>query len=77
METANKIAFIIFILLIAGLVSLVPYSMGHKTGYKSGQIDALNGKIYWQLKRQDDSEFRWIECPDVCEYGKKADEGQK
>lgn len=70
MDTINQIAAAVVILLMILLVSLVPYSMGYNTGYKDGQIDALNGKIHYRLEKQENSEFMWIECPDVCEYEK-------
>lgn len=70
METVNNILVLALILLIIFLVSMVPWWMGHRTGYQDGQIDALNGKIHYRLEKQDDSQFLWVECPNVCEYEK-------
>lgn len=64
MET---IKYILVVLLLAGLIG---YLAGHKDGYRAGQISALNGKIYYQLERQENNSFIWVECPTVCEYEK-------
>ena len=48
--------------------------MGWGGGYREGQIDALNGAIYYKLEKQSDSEFRWIECQGICRYGKEGEE---
>lgn len=63
----------VLVLMVIFCLSLVPYSMGQRSGYRTGQIDALNGKIYYRLERQEDGEFRWVECPDVCKYEKKGE----
>lgn len=70
MDTINLIAATVVTLLMILLVSLVPYFMGRNDGYREGQIDALNGKIHYKLEKQDDSQFIWVRCPDVCEYEK-------
>lgn len=74
METENKIAVIILILLTVAAVSLIPYAIGYGAGYRTGQIDALNGKIHYRLEMQENSEFKWVECPAVCEYEKAGGE---
>ena len=48
--------------------------MGHGNGYREGQIDALNGAIYYKIERQPDNEFKWVECPGICRYGKEGEE---
>ncbi len=48
--------------------------LGYGMGYREGQIDALNGEIYYKLEKQDDSEFKWVECPGICRYGKVGGE---
>lgn len=71
MMISKTLQGILFALVVGGLVfllSLIPYSFGEKWGYEAGQIDALNGKIHYRLERQDNNEFEWVECPDVCEY---------
>ena len=48
--------------------------MGYGNGYREGQIDAMNGEIYYKLEKQSDSEFRWVECQGICRYGKEGEE---
>ncbi len=64
----------LLIMAVIWLLALIPYQWGHNNGYREGQIDALNGAIYYKLERQSDSEFRWIECQGICRYGKEGEE---
>lgn len=57
------------VITIIFLLATIPYAMGYNVGYRTGQIDALNGKIHYRLEKQEDSEFIWVECPAVCDYG--------
>lgn len=65
METIKYIAVIVGLTLL-----VIAYLAGHKDGHRAGQINALNGKIYYQLERQENNSFIWVECPTVCEYEK-------
>lgn len=69
-ETVNYILMGAVILIVLFFISVVPYAMGRNAGYREGQIDALNGKLYYRLEKRADSEFRWVECPQVCDYEK-------
>ena len=73
-DTTIKILTMIVIAATVWFLALVPYRWGHSDGYREGQIDALNGEIYYKLEKQSDSEFRWIECQGICRYGKKGEE---
>lgn len=35
------------------------YAHGHSAGYRDGQIDAINGKLSYQLTQQDNEELTW------------------
>lgn len=69
-ETFQNIILMLFVLAVILVLAMIPFSIGHSIGYKNGQIDALNGKIHYRLEKQENSEFIWVECPDVCEYEK-------
>lgn len=71
MDALNNILICAAILIVVFLLAMVPYAMGRNTGYREGQIDALNGKLYYKLEKQADSEFRWVECQGVCTYEKE------
>lgn len=70
----QNILMAIFIAIIVYVLALIPYTWGWHNGYKEGQIDALNGAIYYKLEKQPDSEFRWIKCAGICRYGKAEEE---
>ena len=38
--------------------------------YRKGQIDAINGKICFELKKQEDSTIRWEEIDPCAEHTK-------
>lgn len=69
-DTIQNILLIILVIAIVLGIAAVPFTMGRIDGYRKGQIDALNGKLYYKLEKQADSEFRWIECQQVCDYEK-------
>ena len=64
------VSFLVIVVLIFSLIA--PYLVGRSSGYRNGQIDALNGAIYYKLEKQSDNEFRWVECPGICRYGKEG-----
>lgn len=72
-DTLQNILIAVLVGFVIWLLSLIPYSIGWNWGHQAGQIDALNGKVYYRLEKQEDSEFRWVECVGVCEYEKKGD----
>lgn len=43
------------------------YFAGHKDGYRAGQIDAVNHRIFYHLERQADGSQVWAACAEVCE----------
>lgn len=60
-----------FLLFVLGLVMFcfmigTAYKIGYDSGHRAGQVDALNGKIHYRLVRQENNEFLWVQCPDVC-----------
>ena len=69
-EALQNIALFFMIICIIWMLSLIPYRLGKWVGYREGQIDALNGAIYYKLEKQTDSEFRWVKCQGICRYGK-------
>jgi hypothetical protein len=60
----------VWILIVGILLSIAAiYVFGkvdYRSGYKQGQIDAINGKIYYELKKTKDNEIEWtkIKEPD-------------
>ena len=69
----RKALVMLFIAAIIWILVLFPYQWGHDAGYRDGQIDALTGAIYYKLEKQSNSEFRWVECPGICRYGKEGE----
>lgn len=70
----SNILLVFFIGAVIFLLSIIPYAVGQRWGYRDGQIDALNGKIYYRLEKQDNSEFQWVECPATCNYDKASEQ---
>ena len=70
-EALQNIALFFLIVFTIWVLSLIPYRLGKWVGYRDGQIDAINGAIYYKLEKQADSEFRWIGCPGICRYEKE------
>lgn len=73
-EGLQNILMVIFIAVIVYVLALIPYAWGWNNGYEEGQIDALNGEIYYKLEKQPNSEFKWVECIGICRYGKAEEE---
>ncbi len=71
---AQNILLITLIVTVIFGLALIPYGIGEKAGYREGQIDALNGEIYYKLEKQSDSEFLWVECQGICRYRKEGEE---
>lgn len=63
----------LIVLIFGGFV--VGYMLGELTtgSYKQGQIDALNGKIKYEKRENEDGELVWEEKPKFI----SADEGPK
>lgn len=55
--------FIMFVLVIAVFVTLtnIKYKDGYKNGYKEGQIDAILGKVKFEIVSQPDKTSIWRE----------------
>jgi hypothetical protein len=43
------------------------YFAGQKDGYRAGQIDALNHRVFYRLERQEDGSSAWVACDGGCE----------
>ena len=50
---------IVILMLIIALVVSTSAIAGYFTGYESGQIDCINGKIKYELKVQPDGASAW------------------
>ena len=46
-------------------VVYVVHSNGYKEGYKQGQIDSFNGKIKYQLEKNEDGEMVYVEIQKI------------
>jgi len=59
--------FMVIAFLIGLLIGsfLVPKTLGFD--YKTGQIDAINGEIYYELKVQEDGSTDWKYNPNLKE----------
>lgn len=56
----SLMAFILGLTLGTGIiVSVASIRPEHTVPYKQGQIDALNGKILFELKKQEDGTIQW------------------
>ena len=73
-EAIQNILFFFLIVLFIWLLSLIPYKFGKEVGYREGQIDALNGAIYYKIEKQSNNEFKWVECQGICRYPKEGEE---
>jgi hypothetical protein len=57
------IGFIILIVLLSiGSIGIrdSSYKNGYEQGYKQGQINCINGKISYELQKNDNNESFWI-----------------
>ena len=64
MNDNSGLAFVIG--LVSGLAILVltmEFFPQYSVPYKRGQIDALNGKVLFELKQQPDGTTQWIRKP--------------
>lgn len=43
------------------------YFAGKHDGYRAGQIDAVNHRVFYHLERQADGSQVWTACAEVCE----------
>jgi hypothetical protein len=62
MNSGNDIGLGFFLGFFAGAAVVVGLSMTfykYTTLYKLGQIDALSGKVVFELKKQDDGSVQW------------------
>jgi len=58
----DDIRFGLFLGFFAGIVVFVALSMifyEHTALYKRGQVDALSGKVVFELKKQEDGSVLW------------------
>ena len=55
------VGFIVGVIALAIFISVLGKQVGI---YQEGQIDAINGKIYYELQKQDDNTTEWIYVPD-------------
>ena len=53
------------LLLATAAVGLVISNYGN---YRDGQVDALNGRVYYELVRQEDGSTEWNYVPDGVEW---------
>ena len=72
-DTVQNIMLGLIILAVIWFLSLIPYKFGEWIGYREGQIDALNGAIYYKLEKQQNSEFKWVGCQGICRYEKEGE----
>ncbi len=60
MDRSDKIFLIIWAIIIVFLVGLLAGGMTDISGhYKKGQIDALTGKVIYELRVNSDSTITW------------------
>jgi hypothetical protein len=57
MDDGWDVIAVFLVMLILGLGG--GYIVGHYLGYKEGQIAAINGKIGYELKVQEDKSIYW------------------
>jgi hypothetical protein len=50
----------VFIGLVLGILLSVIFVHVFDMTYKDGQLDAINGKIYYELVRQNDNSTKWM-----------------
>lgn len=53
----------LFCCLFAGFVLWIGTSIGDMHGYKRGQIDAINSRIFYELKTNEDKTTEWVRKP--------------
>lgn len=54
------------LLLLVALTFVLGIFVGHSNGYKIGQIDALTGKVYYCLEKQESFELAWQYHSEGC-----------
>lgn len=52
--------FVLAMALFAIVFGGLPYA-GYLDGYQQGQIDAVNGRVYYQLRRTSSGGAGWVE----------------
>ena len=55
-EKVDKFLLLIILILV---ILFVTVSISGTGEYKRGQIDAINGKIYYELREMDNGEMKW------------------
>lgn len=66
MDKTETILLGIACFLLGGTITLIITIITSQGTYKDGQIDALNGKIYYCLVEQDNLELNWEYNPEGC-----------
>lgn len=69
---AQMLFMIVGIMIGLTIGMAIPDKQKEKLKYKEGQIDALNGKVKYELKENDDKEIVWEEM-----NLKKSDENRR
>ena len=53
--------FEFFMTLVLGFTLIVSiFLFGAGIGYKTGQIDAINGQVHYHLEKQSNGEMEWV-----------------
>lgn len=50
----------VFIVLLIVIYIIFLTIFFYKSGYRQGQIDALNGKVEYEKKENEDGEITWV-----------------
>ncbi len=56
--------FLAGIVLGIALTLIILTSFDMLDNYQDGQIDAINGEIYYELQKQDDNSMEWTYVPE-------------
>lgn len=60
-------AGVVYSIIVCVCVALIVGFNAYTGGYRAGQIDALNHRIFYHLERQEDGSQVWAACAEVCE----------
>jgi len=62
--TVGFVTGVVFLMFIIWLADGFPSDVFPR-GYEAGQVDAINGKLCYELKKQEDNTTKWTEI-DPC-----------
>jgi hypothetical protein len=57
-------AFILGVVVTLIFMVIVVATITRPFDYRQGQIDALNGQIYYELQTQEDNSVQWVHVPE-------------